>query len=118
MTLIAGLNSSLGMKRSEETKEKIRVSNTGKTTTEETKEKIRQTLKGNKQTEETKKKRAISLYKPIIQISKEGEVTYWESSTEASNVLKISRRVIYKCLWGERKTYKKCKWIYDIVKKD
>ena len=112
MTHIAGLNSHIGLKRSETTKEKIRLSNTGKLTSEETKEKLRQHNLGKKQSKETKDKKAKALYKPIIQIKNDGETIEWESATVASNVLGISRRVIYACLWGTKKTYKKSKWIY------
>lgn len=52
MTLIAGLNSHLGMKRSDETKKKISEALKGKTLTEEHKQKISKTLKGVSFTEE------------------------------------------------------------------
>lgn len=55
MTLIAGLNSSMGMKRSDETRNKIKLSLTGKKLSIETKEKISKTLKGRKLNEEHKK---------------------------------------------------------------
>lgn len=54
MTLIAGLNSHLGMKRSDETKRKISESLTGKNLSEEHKESIRKTLTGKKLSEEHK----------------------------------------------------------------
>lgn len=112
ITHIAGLNSHLGLKRSEETREKIRISNTGKPKSEETKDKIRQHNIGKKQSQETKDKKSKALYKPIIQIKETGEMIEWESATVASNILGISKRVIYGCLWGTKKTYKKSKWIY------
>ena len=112
MTLIAGLNSSMGMKRSIETKEKIRQSLIGKSTSEETKEKLRQHNLGKRQSEETKKKRSLSLYKRIIEIKKSGEIIEWDSATVASDKLKINRKSIYRCLWGKRKTYKKSIWKY------
>jgi hypothetical protein len=51
-------------------------------------------------------------YKPIIEIEKDGNKIEWSSATEAAIVLKINRKSIYRCLWGERKTYKKSIWIY------
>lgn len=54
MTLIAGLNSHIGLKRSLETREKIRISNTGKPKSEETKEKLRKCNIGKKQSQEIK----------------------------------------------------------------
>jgi len=112
MTLIAGLNSSMGMKRSIETKEKIRQSLIGKSTSEKTKEKLRQHNLGKRQSEKTKKKRSLSLYKRIIEIKKSGEIIEWDSATVASDKLKINRKSIYRCLWGKRKTYKKSIWKY------
>jgi group I intron endonuclease len=112
MTLVAGLNSHIGLKRSLETIEKIRISNTGKSTSEETKEKLRKYNIGKKQSQETIDKKSKALYKPIIQINENGEFIEWDSATVASKILNISKRVIYACLWGKKKTYKKSKWIY------
>jgi group I intron endonuclease len=54
MTLIAGLNSHIGMKRSEETKKKISDGLKGKKLSEETKKKISDRLKGKKLTNKHK----------------------------------------------------------------
>jgi hypothetical protein len=51
-------------------------------------------------------------YKTIIEIRENGDHIEWLTATHASNELKINRKSIYRCLWGERKTYKKSIWIY------
>lgn len=56
MTLIAGLNSHLGMKRSQETKDKISKALTGRKLSEEHKQSVRNTLTGKKLSEEHKNK--------------------------------------------------------------
>lgn len=61
MTLIAGLNSHLGLKRSQETKDKIRKALTGKKLSPEHIEACRLGLLGHKQSEETKNKRSMSI---------------------------------------------------------
>jgi group I intron endonuclease len=61
MTLIAGLNSHLGMKRSNETKKKISDALTGRKLSDEHKEKVRQTLTGKKFSEERKEKHKKAL---------------------------------------------------------
>lgn len=54
MTLVAGLNSHLGLKRSEETKKKISNSLIGRSLSEEHKESVRKTLTGRSLSEEHK----------------------------------------------------------------
>lgn len=61
MTLIAGLNSHLGMKRSEETKKKISEALKGKKLSEEHKQKISKTLKGVSFSEERRVKHKEAL---------------------------------------------------------
>ena len=61
VTLVAGLNSHLGLKRTQETKDKIRKSNTGKPVSKETREKLRQINLGKKQSQETKDKKRNSM---------------------------------------------------------
>jgi len=61
VTLIAGLNSHIGLKRTESTKEKIRLANTGKKCSDETKEKLRNINLGKKQSNETIQKKILSL---------------------------------------------------------
>ena len=112
VTMIAGLNSHIGLKRSDETREKIRISNTGKKASPETIEKLRKASTGIKQSEETILKRIKNYFKPIIEIKEDGTKIDWGSATEAAEILKINRKSIYRCLWRERKTYKKSIWIY------
>ncbi len=61
MTLIAGLNSHIGMKRSEETKKKISEALKGKKLSEETKKKISDTLKGKKLSNKHKRNITIGI---------------------------------------------------------
>lgn len=63
MTNIAGLNSHLGVKRSEETKRKISESLSGRKLSKEHVEAMKKGLTGHKQSEETKKKRSESMKK-------------------------------------------------------
>ena len=70
MTLIAGLNSHLGMKRSDDTKERIRKALTGKKQSPEHVEANRASKLGIKQSEESKRKKSESLS------------LYWDNVTE------------------------------------
>lgn len=63
ITLIAGLNSHIGLKRSDETKKRISESLKGKKLSEEHKESVRKTLTGRKLSEEHKKNIKESLNK-------------------------------------------------------
>ena len=112
MVLIAGLNSHIGMKRSQETKNKMRNSQLGKTHTQETKEKLRQINLGKRQSENTINKKRRAQFKTIQQIKLNGEIIEWDSPTIAAQVLKISRSVIYDCIAGRKKSYKQSKWCY------
>lgn len=63
VTLIAGLNSHLGLKRTQETKDKIRKSNIGRVISDETREKLRFANLGKKQSDETIRKKVESMRK-------------------------------------------------------
>lgn len=105
MTLVAGLNSHLGMKRSDETREKIRKSNTGRSVSEETREKIRQYNLGLNKTDDTKdrisigikssekykKSRTKELYERIVDKKKENGslLVKEETRIKISNTLKL-----------------------------
>jgi group I intron endonuclease len=112
VVMVAGLNSHIGVRRTDETKEKIRIANTGKKASPETLEKMRIAVTGTKQSKETIYKRIKNQYKPIVEIKEDGSRIDWGSATDAANALSIDRKSIYRCLWGERKTYKKSRWLY------
>jgi group I intron endonuclease len=107
------VKSHIGLKRSEETKRKMSLAQVGKNHTEETKEKIRKISLGKKQSEETIQKRVESHFKSILQLDKNGTlIKEWKSATHAETESNFKRKSIYRCLWGERKSYKDFIWKY------
>lgn len=111
MVLVAGLNSHLGMKRSEETKKKISESLKGKKLSEEHKKSISDTLKGHKQSKNTIDKRMKNSYKTILQFDKNMNlIKEYKSATHAAEELNIHRNSIYRCIYGIRKSYKNYIW--------
>jgi group I intron endonuclease len=80
VTLIAGLNSHIGLKRSDETRLKISESLKGKSPTIETRNKIRETLTGRKLTEE---------HKENIKSGKENSETFLTSLKSTERIEKI-----------------------------
>jgi group I intron endonuclease len=108
-----GVLNHLGIKRSEETKKRISVALTGRCLSNETKEKIRLANIGKKQTADIIAKRVEPHYKTILQQDLNGNIlNEWKSTTHAAQILGFNRNSIYRCLHGERHTYKKCKWIW------
>lgn len=78
-----------GIKRTEETKERMSISHIGKLTNDN------------------------RISKPIIQTTRDGEfVKEWPSSMEISRQLGYSRGIITECCIGTRKTAYKYKWKY------
>ena len=124
-------NGMFGKHLSEETKAKIRASKIGKHLSEETRRKISQAQKGKPShnkgkhlSEETRKKiseankgkvnsmeaiekRRISVSKPIVQLTLDGEIVReYLNSVEASKALGCSPTGVRKCIYGEIKTCK------------
>ena len=124
-------NGMFGKHHSEETKAKMRARATGRRHSEETKMKMSKALKGKPShmkgkhlSEETRKKiseankgkvnsmeaiekRRISVSKPIVQLTLDGEfVREYLNSVEASKALGCSPTGVRKCIYGEIKTCK------------
>jgi group I intron endonuclease len=127
-------NSCLGIKRSDETKEKLRKANIGRKHTSETKAKITKSMYGQKRrlgykasletkenlsnallgrtlTDEHRHNISISQYKPILQIDKNTDIIkQWQSATVAGRELNINNTSISACCRGERKSAGGYKW--------
>lgn len=107
------VKSHIGVKRSDETKKKMVLAHTGKKHSTETKEKIRILTTGVKQSKETIEKRMQCQFNSILQCDKNGSVIKeWKSATHAEQEEGFKRKSIYRCLWGDRKTYKDFIWKY------
>ena len=105
------IKSHIGVKRSQETRRKISMALTGKHLSDETKKKLRDANLGKKQSEETIVKRMRTMYKPILQMDKNGIIIKrWKSATHAAKALGLSLPSIYRCVRGNRYTYKKFRW--------
>jgi group I intron endonuclease len=105
------IKSHIGIKRSEETRKKISDALTGKHLSEETKQKLRSLNTGKKQSLKTIQKKREKNFKPVIQLSREGNfIKEWKSATEAAEQLKIKRYIIYACINGRKPTYKSFRW--------
>ncbi len=120
---IAG--SSLNVKHTKETIEKIRNTKMGHFVSEETKRKIMEKLKGRTRSdsEEIKKKRSEmminhpttkSRIKPILQLSLENEIIKkWNGSNEVKRELGYYPIHISRCCNGKRKTAYGYKWKFE-----
>ena len=102
-TLMKGIkgieNPLFGRKKSEETKNKMRVYRIGKVASDETKLKQRIAKLGTTQSNESKQRRSEATSVPIIQYSLGGEfIKVWRGSNVASKNLKISQSHISDCL--------------------
>jgi group I intron endonuclease len=126
MTLIAGLNSSQGLKRSKETCKKISEALKGKGLSEYHKKSVSDTLTGKKQSNETKQKRSDEIKKfhrnkdePILQYSKDGSfIKKWKNPKEITDFFGDQRtHRLYDVLneTPNRKTYKNFKWIWKKI---
>ena len=106
------IKSHIGIKRSEETKHKMSLSQTGKKHSKETIQKLRDIFTGKIQSTETKIKRAKKAYKSIIQINRNTNevVKMWESATIASTTLGISRGAIYESANHRKQPFKDYIW--------
>lgn len=124
-------NGMFGKHHSEETKAKMRARATGRIHSEETKMKMSKALKGKPShmkgkhlSEETRKKiseankgkvksseaiekQRISISKPVVQLTLNGEfVREYLNSVEASKSLGCSTTQVRNCIYGRRKTCK------------
>lgn len=111
---IAG--SSLGIKRTEETKRKVGDAFRGKALSDEHRNKISAALKGRIFSEEHCRKLGIineKNYRPILQYSKAGElIKEWPSITEAVKSFNPPAETINANLGGRSKTAKGLVWKY------
>lgn len=77
--------------------------------------------KGKKQSQETKEKRAKARQKPILQLSKSGNIILgkFNSAKQAGNELNINKGQITQCCRGKVNSAKGYKWMYydDYVNK-
>ena len=105
------IKSHLGLKRTNETRLKMRLSQLGKRHSYKTKEKLRQINLGKVQMDETILKKRLAQFKPILQLTLDGKIIKeWTSATEASEIGNYHRNSIYRCVNGDRKTYRGFIW--------
>lgn len=103
--------SHLGMKRTEETKNKISRALTGRKLSPEHREACRVGVTGTKQSAETIRKRMANRHKPILAFNKDGTLfREFGSATIAAAELGIGRMMIYEVIHGRRKTYRNLIW--------
>lgn len=93
--------------------------NTGRIVSNETREKLSLALKGRKMSKESISKRTKSTYKPIIQLTLDGNfIKEWESATIIERELHLTNGNIGKCCKGLIKQsfgfIWKYKYVYDI----
>lgn len=99
--------------RSERVGKAISKANKGLKRTQETKDKISAAHKGKKQPQEQIEKRVKAISKPILQLTKDGDfIRQWESAKQAERELNINQGNIIKCCKGKRKTAYGCHWKY------
>lgn len=102
-----------GICHTEETKAKLSAINRGKHHTEEAKRKMSASHKGKTLSEEHKRKVALSLSKPVIQMSLDNiMLNRYQSSGDASKDTGIERTSITRCCNGILKTAGGYKWKY------
>lgn len=100
-----GGDGSLGIVKSEEIKEKLRLANTGRKHTPEAKEKMRQNRPTVLISDTTKEALIKANNKAVLQFTKLGEfIQEWESITIAANNTNIGRSAIYNCCNNRSKT--------------
>ena len=107
--------SRIGLKNTEEHRNKIKISNTGKKVSEETKEKLRNINMGNIVSEETKEKlRNHSLCKKVYQFDINGNfISEYRSIREASRETKIGVKLIRMSAENKSKLAKSFIWKYE-----
>lgn len=90
---------------SDEVKEKLSISLTGRIMNKEWRKKLSESQKGRKLSNETKNKIANSLKRPILQFDRYGKfIKEWTSSKEASTSLDIHLGSISECCHNKRRT--------------
>lgn len=102
--------------------EHLRIINTGRKASEKTKQKMSRSHQGHPVSEETKQRiRETKISKPILQLSRNGELlNKWMSVTEAAKASGLDRSQIRKCCKGKLKTTGGFVWIYadEVDEKD
>ncbi len=105
--------SRIGKKYTDEHRRNISESLSGRKLSKEHIQKMSNSLKGIKPSKELAIKRTEHQHKSIIQIDKFGNIVKeWKSATivEIESIGKFKRKMIYRCLSGERKFYKNHSW--------
>lgn len=102
-----------GKKMSPEAIEKTRLFNIGRKKSPESIEKHRKVMKGRKLSKEHIEKRTKGQTIPIIQMDLQGNfIKEWESAMSVMKELSFDRSHIIKCCKNKLKTYKNFKWKY------
>lgn len=107
--------SRIGKKYTEEHRQNISESLTGRKLSKEHIQKMSDSLKGIKPSKELALKRTEHQHKPILQVDRLGNIIKeWKSATvaESESGGEFNRKMIYKCLSGALKSYKKYLWLH------
>jgi group I intron endonuclease len=99
---------------SEETRQKMRIANTGRKWTEQQRKRYSSTRKsiGWKPSDKMIENTIQACSKPILQIDNTGKIAEWGSITQAVNSLGFGKKYIRLCCQGKQELYKNCSWKY------